>query len=178
MKRLNITYHMEKNHGTLSQPKMETAETCITLPMQDHIADDILQKGEDSRYMKRIAIGYVSGILNELSEVQGYHYSGFCTAEEVELTSSNCAVRKAPAPSYPELRNYDAFGNYTMPGEDHKGFAITASQGCTCEIIFSVEGQRYYCWLGARDLHDALGKFFQAHPNITYGMIDEHLIDV
>lgn len=178
MKRLCITYHMHRNHGTVCDPKMETAETCITLPMRDDIADDILEKGEDSKYMKRMAIGYVSGILSELSEIQGYYYSGFCTAEEVELKSVNFPVNKASATFYPELRNYDADGHFTIPSEVRKGFAITSSQECTCEIIFAVEGKRYYCWLAAKDLNDALGKFFRQHPNITYGMIEEHLIDV
>lgn len=166
MKHLCITYHMEKNHGTASRPKMETAETCITLPMQDHIADDILKNGEDSQYMSRMAVGYVTAILSELSEIQGYHYSGFCSAEEVELK----AIYQ-PVPVYPELRNYDAEGNYTIPSTENKGFAITSGQESNYEFTFYVSGRRYCCRLSARDLDSAYGKFFKHHLNIKYSMI-------
>ena len=40
MKRINITYHMENAD--------EVAESCITLPMTDDIADDIIWMGENS----------------------------------------------------------------------------------------------------------------------------------
>ena len=43
-----ITYHMAKLDG-------ETAETCIDLPMDEKIADDILRAQRDSRYVKDVA---------------------------------------------------------------------------------------------------------------------------
>lgn len=43
-----ITYHMAKLDG-------ETAETCIDLPMDEKIADDILRAQRDSRYVKDAA---------------------------------------------------------------------------------------------------------------------------
>ena len=43
MKKVCITYHMHFPG--------EEAESCITLPMEDEIADDILDKGVDSVHM-------------------------------------------------------------------------------------------------------------------------------
>ena len=90
MKRLCITYHMYRNY-----PRKETAETCITLPMTQAIADDILENGENSKYLAPATVGEdmsanAGGVIYEalcrLSEMQGYHYEGFCTAEAVFAT--------------------------------------------------------------------------------------------
>lgn len=89
MKSLCITYHMHRNY-----PRKEVAETCITLPMKDEIARDILERGEKSRYldptkisdgMTPVSGGVVYEALCRLSEIQGYRYESFCTAEEVCL---------------------------------------------------------------------------------------------
>lgn len=91
MRYLNITYHMEKNHGTVIEPNIEIAETCIVLPMAEDVAEDVLISGADSIHLKRLCYGKVSAVLAALSELQGYHYSGFCCAEEVTLTERGYA---------------------------------------------------------------------------------------
>lgn len=86
MKHLCITYHMNRNWGTVIEPRMETAETCIVLPMKDDIAEDILEKGADSKHVSFMGLVYLA--LSRISEMQDYHYAGFCTAEEVVLTEN------------------------------------------------------------------------------------------
>lgn len=88
MKHLLITYHMSRNWGTASKPRRETAETCIVLPMNDDIAEDILEKGIDSAYLSASSLGKVYLALSYISEMQDYHYESFCTAEEVILTEN------------------------------------------------------------------------------------------
>ena len=87
MKRICITYHMHRDY-----PRKETAETCITLPMVKVIADDVLKNGADSKHLLPRTLdddlcvvpgGVVYEALCRLSEMQGYRYEGFCTAEEV-----------------------------------------------------------------------------------------------
>lgn len=43
------------------------------------------------------------------------------------------------------------------------------------EIIFEVKNIRYYCFVDAITMNEALGIFFVSHPNISYHMIHEHL---
>lgn len=89
MKHVCITYHMHRDY-----PRKETAETCITLPMTQTIAWDILENGADSKYLLPRTLdddlcvipgGVIYEALCRLSEMQGYRYEGFCTAEEVYL---------------------------------------------------------------------------------------------
>lgn len=86
MKRLCITYHMYRNY-----PRKEIAETCITLPMTPAIADDIIQNGEDSKYLspamadENMSVstgGVIYEALCRLAEMQGYHFCGVCSVEE------------------------------------------------------------------------------------------------
>lgn len=88
MKHLCITYHMHRNWGTASRPQNEIAETCIVLPMNDDIADDILEKGADSKYLNAASLGTVYLALSYISQIQDYHYDSFCAAEEVDLMES------------------------------------------------------------------------------------------
>lgn len=76
MKHINITYHMKN--------ATETAETCITLPMRDEAATDLLEKGERSQHVDPMLLGDVYRVLASLSALQGYEFVGFCCAEEVE----------------------------------------------------------------------------------------------
>lgn len=73
MKHLSITYHMTKPG--------EIAETCITLPMEEKIADEILEKGDRSIHLEAAANGEVYRALRSISSIQGYEYAGFCCAE-------------------------------------------------------------------------------------------------
>ena len=45
-KNVCITYHMSKEN--------EVAETCITIPMDAAVADDVLSNQEHSRYVKEV----------------------------------------------------------------------------------------------------------------------------
>lgn len=43
------------------------------------------------------------------------------------------------------------------------------------EVVFEAEGARYYCYVdGCDSLLEALGLFFENHPNITYNMVVNH----
>ena len=43
------------------------------------------------------------------------------------------------------------------------------------QIIFEYDNQRYYCYIDAFNLNEALGLFFKNHNNVTYDNIVEHL---
>ena len=79
MKHICITYHMTR--------KNEIAETCITLPVEEHIADDILRHQGDSQYVRQgsFTITNIKIILNNLAELQGYVDAAFCCADAAEL---------------------------------------------------------------------------------------------
>lgn len=74
MKRIRITYHMEKPG--------EVSESCITIPMTDDIADDILWMQESSTYLGVGHNGVVRRLLENLAEVQGYTFIGACCPRE------------------------------------------------------------------------------------------------
>ena len=76
MKKINITYHMEKGS--------EIAESCITLPMEDTVAEDILKNGEGSEHLCMMRNGEVYRTLRSLATIQGYEYIGACCPREVE----------------------------------------------------------------------------------------------
>lgn len=83
MKRICITYHMYINHSKPSDNlphNIETVETCITLPMKDEIAEDLLANGVESRYLRMM--GDVRIVLEHISELQGYFFKGVYTIEE------------------------------------------------------------------------------------------------
>lgn len=73
MKRVTVIYHMKNEEGT--------AETCVTLPMRDEAADDLLERGASSEHVNPMLMGEVYRILRSLSAIQGYEYEGFCCAE-------------------------------------------------------------------------------------------------
>jgi hypothetical protein len=39
------------------------------------------------------------------------------------------------------------------------------------EIVFDIDKDRYYCFIDATNINEALGIFFINHPHITYEMI-------
>lgn len=43
------------------------------------------------------------------------------------------------------------------------------------EIIFTYAEERYYCYIDALSLEEAIVIFFQHHPHITYEMIEDHM---
>lgn len=73
MTNLCITYNMHNDEGV--------AETCVTLPMLEEVAEDILERGSDSEHLDSMRIGEVQRILKSLASIQGYTYDGFCCAE-------------------------------------------------------------------------------------------------
>ena len=74
MKRLMITYPMSHEDAV--------AETSLSLPKADEVAEDVLTWGDDSRYIRRG--GAVRQALDALARMQGYSYTMFCTAELVQ----------------------------------------------------------------------------------------------
>lgn len=43
------------------------------------------------------------------------------------------------------------------------------------EIIFDVDKQRYYCFVDAINMDEALGILFRNHPHITYEVVVDHM---
>lgn len=76
MTNLCITYQMRNAEGL--------AETCITLPMTEAMAADILERGADSEHLDSTRIGDVYRALKAIASMQGYTYDGFCCAEKEE----------------------------------------------------------------------------------------------
>lgn len=83
MKHLCITYHMTKIKGKRADgsPVIEIAETCITLPMTNEIADDILRRQKESGYVDERTPGLVAAVLKRLTFMQGYNKARFICAE-------------------------------------------------------------------------------------------------
>lgn len=77
MKHVCITYHMARPN--------EVAETCVTIALDDAIADDLLQHQDRSAYVqghKRFTRLSVPALLSQLAALQGYDTADFCCAEE------------------------------------------------------------------------------------------------
>ncbi len=72
MKRVTITYVMENRE--------ERAETCVTLPMEDGIAEELLR---NERWSIQLQQGrMVRSVLENMARLQGYEYEGVLEAEE------------------------------------------------------------------------------------------------
>lgn len=71
---------------------------------------------------------------------------------------------------YPELSMYDA--------EDYRldlWRENSELDAGTYEVVFEADDERFYCFIhGCDSLLEALGLFFQDHPNITYSMVFDH----
>ena len=52
---------------------------------------------------------------------------------------------------------------------------ITEPDAGAYEVIFDVEDERYYCFISAVGMDEALGNFFRHHPHVTYAMILDHM---
>ena len=90
MRKVIVTYQMTRK----TEDGRETAETCITLPMSDENAEELLTDGEESAAY----LVSVYDILENLSQLQEYDYVGFCRAE---LAAKDSAVGyEEPKPRY------------------------------------------------------------------------------
>ena len=73
---------------------------------------------------------------------------------------------------FPELGGYDEENHLLLPREP----AETIGEQLTrYEIVFVVETKRYYCFVDALSVNEALGLFFSAHPHISYEMVVDHV---
>ena len=43
------------------------------------------------------------------------------------------------------------------------------------EIVFDFEGQRYYCFVDAITMNEALGIFFRSHDTVEYKDVIDHM---
>lgn len=78
MRYIMITYHMDKIDPELGT-SVESAETCIRLPMRPELADRVLKGGSHSLPFE------VALTLVHIAELQGYRYTGAVDLEEVSL---------------------------------------------------------------------------------------------
>lgn len=44
----------------------------------------------------------------------------------------------------------------------------------TFEVVFDFDGERYYCYIDAYTVEEALGIFFMLHENVTYNHVVDH----
>lgn len=44
----------------------------------------------------------------------------------------------------------------------------------TFEIVFDFDGERYYCYIDANTVEEALGRFFRLHENVMYSQVVDH----
>ena len=75
----------------------------------------------------------------------------------------------------PELARYEDDGDGPkrhLPKDPH--LPAGANIG-TFEVIFEVAGVRYYCYVAARNMSEALGIFFKNHQHINYNMVIDHI---
>lgn len=69
---------------------------------------------------------------------------------------------------YPEVKKYDEDHCYFISNSERK-------EDGQFEIIFEADEERYYCYITATNITEALGIFFILHPHITYEMIVDHM---
>lgn len=74
---------------------------------------------------------------------------------------------KTEIDSYPELKEYD---------EDHYSTIVNLEreEDTQFKIVFEVDRERYYCYIMAMNMDEALGIFFRNHPHITYSMVVDY----
>lgn len=68
-----------------------------------------------------------------------------------------------PAPKWATLYNAD----YIRTIEDEE-------KTRNYEVIFQIDGVRRYCFISADSIEEALGVFFQHHPDVTYNDVVDH----
>ena len=90
MRKVIVTYQMTRK----TEDGRETAETCITLPMSDENAEELLTDGEESTAY----LVSVYDILENLSLLQDHEYVGFCRAELANEDTDSCY--EEPKPRY------------------------------------------------------------------------------
>ena len=100
MKNVRVFYQMTRK----IENGRETTETCITLPMSDENAEELLTDGEESAAY----LVSVYDILENLSQLQEYDYVGFCRAE---LANEDTVNRKEEPQTRYRLSWHDSKGN-------------------------------------------------------------------
>ena len=100
MKNVRVFYQMTRK----IENGRETTETCITLPMSDENAEELLTDGEESAAY----LVSVYDILENLSLLQDHEYVGFCRAELANEDTASC--KEEPQTRY-RLSWHDSKGN-------------------------------------------------------------------
>lgn len=108
MKNVRVFYQMTRK----IENGRETTETCITLPMSDENAEELLTDGEESAAY----LVSVYDILENLSLLQDHEYVGFCRAELANEDTASC--KEEPQPRY-RLSWHDSKGTQEKPSAEH-----------------------------------------------------------
>ena len=108
MKNVRVCYQMTRK----IENGRETTETCITLPMSDENAEELLTDGEESAAY----LVSVYDILENLSQLQEYDYVGFCRAELANEDTDSC--KEEPQTRY-RLSWHDSKGTQEKPSAEH-----------------------------------------------------------
>ena len=108
MKNVRVFYQMTRK----IENGRETTETCITLPMSDENAEELLTDGEESAAY----LVSVYDILENLSQLQEYDYVGFCRAELANEDTDSC--KEEPQARY-RLSWHDSKGTQEKPSAEH-----------------------------------------------------------
>lgn len=108
MKNVRVFYQMTRK----IENGRETTETCITLPMSDENAEELLTDGEESAAY----LVSVYDILENLSLLQDHEYVGFCRAELANEDTASC--KEEPQARY-RLSWHDSKGTQEKPSAEH-----------------------------------------------------------
>lgn len=58
---------------------------------------------------------------------------------------------------------------------DREDSSTSADEVGRYEIVFDFAGQRYYCFVDAVSMNEALGLFFKKHETVAYKDIVDHI---
>ena len=77
---------------------------------------------------------------------------------------------------YPEIKMYYIDADKCFVNLWDKPMLNVVGPGfATYEIVFDIGRDRFYCYIAAGSMDEAIGIFFKAHPHITYEMIVDHV---
>lgn len=70
----------------------------------------------------------------------------------------------------------DRCGDFERHLDVHNCWGVDLDDNDTAlfEVVFDVHTHRYYCYITARSIVEALGVFFMEHPHISYDDILDH----
>ena len=90
------------------------------------------------------------------------------------ISTAGCMVQSRPrvvsfASAWKAIQSFDQYDMNREPDD------VPGNELGRYEIVFKVHEDHYYCFADAVNMDEALGQFFKHHPNITFGMVVDHM---